>query len=116
MDMNQKIYQELKSELNKENNMKWKGFNKYGKYKILIYWIVLFIVFLPQIILFLTKKPHEYIEDLDNLPEPIQTEASWWTTMKVHWVDVQIDFLAKYDIKWKVISTRDYAWTDIEKW
>lgn len=116
MDINQKIYQELKSELNKENNMKWKGFNKYGKYKILIYWIVLFIVFLPQIILFLTKEPHEYIEDLDNLPEPIQTEASWWTTMKVHWVDVQIDFLAKYDIKWKVISTRDYAWTDIEKW
>ena len=64
----------------------------------------------------MTKKTYEYTENINNLPEPLQIPASWWTTMKVHWVDVQIDFLAKYDIKWKVISIKDYAWTDIEKW
>lgn len=112
MGMNQKIYQELKSEFNKQNDLKRKGFEKYGKYKILIYWIILFIIFLPQIVLLLTKKPYEYIEDLDNLPEPIQTEASWWTVMAVHWMNVQIDFLAKYDISWKIISIRDYMWVD----
>ena len=64
----------------------------------------------------MTKKSYEYIDDIYNLPEPLQISTSWWTTMRVHWVDVQVDFLAEYDIKWKVISVKDYAWTDIEKW
>ncbi len=107
-----KVYQELKSDFYEENHHT----KKYGKYKLFLYWIILFLILLPQIMLLLTRKTYEYAPDLDNLPEPVQTPATWWTTMKMYWTDVQIDFQAKYDIKWKIISARDYAWTDIEKW
>lgn len=116
MATNYEIYKELKSDFEKSNkNNSWflKG---YSNYKIRLYGIILFLIFLPQIVLFFTKKPYEYEQNLEDLPEPIQTPISWWTTIKVHWVDVKIDFLAEYDIKWKVISVKDYAWTDIEKW
>jgi len=112
--MDNKIYQELKSDFYETNKNKWKTVKKHW-YKNFLYWVILFIVFLPQIILSLTRKTYEYIPDIDNLPEPIQTSADWWITMKVYWENVQIDFLAKYDIKWKVISVKDYAWLDIEK-
>ena len=114
MATNYEIYQEIKSDFEKNNKNGF--FKKYCNYKTLSYWIILFLIFIPQIILFFTKKTYEYIPDINNLPEPIQTATSWWTTMHIHWVDVKIDFLASYDIKWKVISIRDYAWTDIEKW
>ena len=110
------IYNELKSEFKKSNTNKRKSTKEYGKYKIFLYGFILFLILLPEIVLFLVKKSYEYAPDLDNLQEPIQTSTSWWVTMRVHWIDVQIDFLAKYDIRWKIISIRDYAWTDIEKW
>ena len=59
------------------------------------------------------KKPYEYVDNLNNLSEPIQIPASWWVIMKVDWTDVYIDFLAEYDISWKVISIRDYIWADV---
>lgn len=112
MDDSYKVYQELKADFKKENN-NWGV--KRGNYKFFLYWIILFVLLIPQIVLFFTKKTYEYVDDLDNLPSPTQTPATWWTTLKVYWVDVKIDFLAKYDISWKIISLRDYAWTDIEK-
>ena len=115
MSSNYEIYKEIKAEFDKENKAKREWIKKHGKYRIFLFWIVLFLLFLPLIVLFFTKKTYEYVPDLDNLPEPIQTPASWWTTMNIKWIDVQIDFLAKYDISWKIISIRDYAWTDIEK-
>lgn len=111
MDDSYKAYQELKADFKKENS-KWVI---KSNYKIFLYWIFLLILLIPQIVLFFTKRTYEYVQDLDDLPSPIQTPATWWTTMRVHWVDVSIDFLAKYDISWKIISLRDYAWTDIEK-
>ena len=110
------IYRELKSDFKKGNKNKRKSTKKYGKYKIFLYGFILFLILFPEIVLFLVKKSYEYVPDLDNLQEPIQTPTSWWVTMRVHWIDVQIDFLAEYDIRWKIISIRDYAWTDIEKW
>ena len=115
MSSNYEIYKEIKADFDKENKTKREWIKKHGKYRIFLFWIILFLLFLPSIVLFFTKKTYEYVPDLDNLPEPIQTPTSWWTTMNVKWTDVQIDFLAKYDISWKIISIRDYAWTDIEK-
>ena len=112
---NYKIYQELKAEFNKKNYDKRESTKKYGKHKIFLYGFILFLILLPEIVLLILKKPYEYVSDFDNLQEPIQTPTSWWVTMRVHWVDVQIDFLAEYDISWKIISIRDYAWTDVEK-
>ena len=109
------IYNELKSDFKSSNRNKWESTKKYGKYKFLLYGFILFLILLPEMVLFLTKKTYEYTLDIDNLPEPIQTSADWWITKKVHWENVQIDFLAKYDIKWKVISVKDYVWLDIEK-
>jgi hypothetical protein len=114
-DNDNKIYQELKSDFYEQNNSKWSFVNKYW-YKFFLYLLIIVILLIPQIFLFFIKKPYEYAQNLDNLSEPIQKSASWWTIMKVHWVDVKIDFLAEYDISWKVISVKDYAWTDIEKW
>ena len=116
MATNYEIYQEIKSDFEKSNKNKGGFFKTRGNYKMWLYWIILFLVFLPQIVLLLTKKSYEYTENLDNLSEPIQTLTSWWVNMKIHWVDVKINFLAEYDISWKVISAKDYAWTDIEKW
>ena len=113
MNNNDKIYQELKWELNKENQNKRNYTKKHGKYKFFLYWVILLIIFLPQIILFFTKKTYEYVPDLNSLPEPIQTEASWGVIMKVDWIDVYIDYLAKYDISWRIISIRDYIWADV---
>ena len=109
MEEEYKIYRELSLDFNKKN--KW----LFSRTKM-FYVALLIVLLIPQIILLFTKKTYEYVEDLGNLPEPLQTPASWWVVMKVHWVDVQIDFLAKYDISWRIISTKDYAWTDIEKW
>jgi len=111
-----KVFEELSSEFYEHKKKEWGFVGRYGKFKLIFWGILCLILILPYIVLFLTKKTYEYVDDIDNLQEPIQTAASWWTTMYIHWVDVKIDFLASYDIRWKVISIRDYAWTDIEKW
>lgn len=98
-----KVYKELTSEFKKQNKIKWNR-----TYKNILYWIILFFIFLPQIIIFLTRKTYEFVPDLENLPEPIQTPATWWITMKVYWENIHIDFLAKYEVSWKVIATKDY--------
>ena len=110
---NREIYEELKSDFNQKNKRQRASIKQHGKYKNIFYFILLFCLLLPNIVLFLMKKPYEYVEDLDNLPEPTQTSTSWWTVMKIGWVDVYIDFLAEYDISWRVISIRDYIWADV---
>ncbi len=110
--MDNKIYQELKSDFYKVNKNKWNSTRKY-RYKKFLYWIILLILFIPQITLLFTKKTYEYVSDFDNLPEPIQTPASWWTTIKIYWEKIYIDFLAKYEVSWKVISARNYIGADV---
>ena len=69
------IYNELKSDFKSCNRNKWESTKKYGKYKFLLYGFILFLILLPEMVLFLTKKTYEYTLDIDNLPEPIQTSA-----------------------------------------
>ena len=113
MNNDDKIYQELKWDFNKEKQNKRNYTKKYDKYKYLLYWIILFIIFLPQITLFFTKKTYEYVPDINNLPEPTQTQTSWGVIMQVLWENVYIDFLAKYEVSWKVISARNYIGADV---
>lgn len=70
--------------------------------------IIISICILPFLIFFLIPKPHEYIDDIDNLPDPLQTPADWWVTIEIAWGKVNIDFLAEYDIQWRVLATRNY--------
>lgn len=113
MGSNYEIYKEIKADFDKDNKIKRENMKKYGKLKIFLYWTILFLILIPQIVLFLTKKTYEYVPDIENLGEPIQIPASWWTIAKVYWIDVQIDYLAKYDISWRVISIRDYIGADV---
>ena len=110
---NDEIYEELKSEFNQKNKKLWVSIKQHSKYKYILYFILLFLLSIPYIVLSLIRKPYEYVDNLNNLPEPIQTPASWWVIMNVDWVDVYIDFLAEYDISWRIISIRDYIWADV---
>jgi hypothetical protein len=73
---NREIYEELKSDFNQKNKRQRASIKQHGKYKYIFYFILLFCLLLPNIVLFLMKKPYEYVEDLDNLPEPTQTSTS----------------------------------------
>jgi len=106
------IYKELKSEFKSSSKNRWWSTKKYGKYKILLYVFILFLILFPEIVLFLIRKPYEYVDDINNLPEPTQTPASWGVTTQVFWEKVYIDFLAQYEVSWKIISVRDYIWAD----
>jgi len=75
---------------------------------IWLLWII-FVLLIPFLCTILVKKPHEYVSDINNLPEPIQTEASWWTVITVYWEKIYIDFLAEYDIQWLVLAKKAYA-------
>lgn len=99
MKINDETYQEIKQQFRKDGK---KQSNE-------ILYIILWILALPIVFLWLfIKKPHEYVPDINNLPDPIQISTSWWTTMNVNWATIYIDFLAEYDIQWRVLATRNY--------
>lgn len=75
------------------------------------YFILLFIFCIPFIVLYVIK-PHEYIDSFDNIPEPIQIPTSWSTSITVNWEKIRIDFLAEYDVKWRVLAVAQY-WGNI---
>ena len=91
------IDQEIK-EMNKMHNDRW------------LLW-VLAIVLMPLVCIFLVGKPHEYVEDINNLPEPIQVSTSGWVVKYINWDKIYIDFLAEYEIKWRVLAKRSYSET-----
>ena len=100
MKLQDEIYLDIKQQLKKNSD------KDTNKLLLLILWILV----LPSIFSFLfIRKPHEFVPDINNLPEPIQTSASWWTVMYVNWEKVYIDFLAEYDVQWRVLSTRNYS-------
>lgn len=102
--INREIYNELKEDFNKRNK-------RQDNKKLLKYCILLVILIIPLIILAFMK-PHEYIDSFGNIPEPIQTPASWWTSIMVNWDRVRIDFLAEYDLQWRVLAVAQY-WDSI---
>ena len=101
---NREIYEELKADFKKNNKNS-------DKHKILIYSILLFIFAIPFIVLAIFK-PREYINSFDDIPEPTQIPASWWTSIIVNWDEVVVDFLAEYDVQWRVLAVAQY-WGNI---
>ena len=92
------IYSQIKDELKQDSRKR--------KDNRLLLLILLFSS--PFIVLFLTQKPYEYVSDLNDLPDPIQTPANWWITIKVNKETVHIDYLAEYNIQWRVLEIREY--------
>jgi len=107
MNNNREIYEELKADFKQKNKKFWKRKNKY----IVLGLILLFVFSIPLFILEFMKS-YEYIDDFDNISEPIQIPTSWWTIMEVDWDVINVDFLAEYDIKWRVLATAQY-WDNI---
>ena len=101
------IYQELKSEFEQKNKKFWKRKDTY----IILWLILLFILSIPFIVLELMKS-YEYIDSYYDIIAPIQIPTTWWTTIDVDWDIVNIDFLAEYDIMWRVLATAQY-WDNI---
>ena len=100
------IYKELKADFQNKNNKK----KNFGKQEIFL--MILLLMFFVPIIVFMFMKSYERIDSFDNIPEPIQIPTTWWTTMNVDWDVVNIDFLAEYDIKWRVLATAQY-WDNV---
>ena len=100
------VYKELKSDFQKKQN----GKKKFGIKEMLL--IILLLMFFVPIIVFMFMKSYERIDSFDNISEPIQISTTWWTTMDVDWDIVNIDFLAEYDIKWRVLATAQY-WDNV---
>ena len=102
---NREIYKELRADFKEKNKNK-----KISKYKIFLL-ILLWILFIPFIVLAFMKS-HEYVDNFDNISEPIQIPTSWWTVIYADWDKINVDFLAEYDIKWRVLATAQY-WDNI---
>jgi hypothetical protein len=66
--LNREIYDELKEDFKKNSQLK-------DKKQLLKYCILLVALVIPLVVLLLMR-PHEYIDNFDNIPEPIQTPAS----------------------------------------
>lgn len=98
-----KSYDEIHQEIKEQFHMD----SQKVENKILL--IVLWIVALPFIVFWLfIRKSYEYVPDINNLSDPIQISTSWWVTMDVDDEKVYIEFLAEYDIQWRVLATRNY--------
>lgn len=93
------VYSEIR------NQLKGKSKSRYD-FLFLLVAVIFLIVFLC---VFCVKKPYEYIPDINDLPEPIQIDATWWTVIIVNGEKVYIDFLAEYDIQWRVLARKPYS-------
>lgn len=99
---NRDIYKELKADFQKKNNKK----RKFGKQEIFL--VILLLMFFVPILTLMFMKSYERIDSFDNISEPIQIPTTWWTTIDVDWEIVNVDFLAEYDLKWRVLATAQY--------
>ena len=93
------IYYEIENQYKNKSKM---------RYDSVFLWIAI-VLFIPILSFFLVIKPHEYVDDIDNLPEPLQTETSWWTTLNINWEKIFVNFLAEYDIQWRVLAKKPYS-------
>lgn len=107
MKINNEIYQEIKQQFNK-NSEKMKFDNKILLIILGIFWLMLLI----PLSIFLCMKSYEHIDSFNNIPEPLQIPTSWWTIIYANWDTVNVNFLAEYDIKWRVLATAQY-WDNI---
>lgn len=105
--INLEIYKELRDDFKQQN----KQFNKKNNKYIVLLWIILLILSIPIIVLAFMKS-YEKVDDFHSISEPIQISTSWWTTINANWDIINVDFLAEYDIKWRVLATAQY-WDNI---
>ena len=56
----------------------------------------------------LLDKEYEYIDDLTSISAPIQSEASGGFDLKKGSWDVDITYVAKYEVSGKVVNIHDY--------
>ena len=104
---NSKIYEEIQADFEKKKN----EFRKRNKVYMILWLILLFILSIPLIILEFMKS-YEYVDSFNNISEPIQIPTSGWTTIYANWDIINVDFLAEYDIKWRVLATAQY-WENV---
>lgn len=99
------IYSEINETYKKRSKRMYNG-------KFFLYVIILLFVAMPLIFRRAMTK-YEYVENIMDLPEPIQGEATGEIIKNVRWVPITIEFLASYDISARVINTWDYIEFDI---
>ena len=94
------VYSELKEMFNREKSK--------NNISLFPYVILLIVLFIPLIVISIKWRPYSFVSSFDNLPDPKQTPFSWWTMISVFWKNLMVDFLASYDINWKVIAIKDF--------
>ena len=102
--VNREVYKELKSDF-KNKREKFKDKHMFIKLALLL------VFSIPFIVLFMIK-PHEYVDNFSNISEPIQTDTTWWVIIEIDWEVINVNFLAEYDIRWRVLATAQY-WDNI---
>lgn len=101
--VNLEIYKELKQDFTKRKK-------RLSKYEILL--LIILVIFSIPFLVLAFMKSYEYVDSFDNISEPIQIPTTWSSTINVNWDIVNVDFLAEYDIKWRVLATAQY-WGNI---
>lgn len=101
--VNMGIYDELKQDFTKKKK-------KFGISEIVL--LVLLAIFSIPFFVLVFMKSYEYVDSFDNIPEPVQIPTSWLSIVNIEWDMVNIEFLAEYDIKWRVLATAQY-WGNI---
>lgn len=95
------IYNEIKNQ--------FKNDKKKNKVSISVYIVLFVILLIPLFVYLVRRKPYVFVSSFDNLPDPVQMPISWWTALSVLWKKFNVDFLASYDIDWKVILIKDFS-------
>lgn len=98
------VYDDLKKDFENDKSK--------NKVSLSTYIILFFILLIPLFVFIFTRKPYSFVSSFDNLPEPVQEPISWSVVMSALWKDITIDFVAKYDIDWKVIAIKSFNSVD----
>jgi len=102
MAMDEKIYEQLKADFKNESKEK--------KTPISVYIILIVILLIPMVVYLLNRKPYSFVSNFNYLPEPVTVPLSGSTDFTALWKNFQVEFLASYDINWKVIAVKSFNW------
>lgn len=94
------VYDELKKDFDNDKSK--------NKVNLSTYIVLLLILLIPLFVFIFTRKPYSFVSSFDNLPEPTQEPISWSAMLTVLGKNLMVDFLAEYDINWKVIAVKEF--------
>lgn len=100
MTGNNSIYDELKADFKSDKSK--------NKVSLTTYVVILLILFIPLCVFLAKRRPYSLVSNFDNLPVPVQVPLSGSTDLIALWKTFKIDYLASYDINWKVIAIKDF--------